>query len=259
VYEHVETAKCCRVSVRTEKCTTCCGDLLFEYVGPWKGPYGYWVELRLLWASETWGQCWIIQALRPRVLTAAWGLSVLASWRLGVDQWLSCGQSEFGVELWAVCSVRGCAPLCSASDVYSLMVGDQLVPKKLLGTFLCASGSELIAPLLASRCSSSLRLGVKNDADWRRHMWCDRYKCMNTWEQFSQKVYWSFSLILTITEQWLHKTYCTTWDSKVNKEHYTTCRIPFTHTDKMPEDSYAIATLVAKNNINKAHGCAKCN
>ena len=79
--------------------------------------------------------------------------------------------------------------MCSASDVYSLMVGDQLVPKKLLGAFLCASGSELIAPLLARGCSSSLRLGVKNDADWRRRMWCDRYKCMNTWEQFFQKVY----------------------------------------------------------------------
>ena len=62
----------------------------------------------------------------------------------------------------------------SASDVYSLMVGVQLVHKKLLGMFLCSGGFELVAPLLMSRCSSLLRVGVKNDADWRKrvcHMW----------------------------------------------------------------------------------------
>jgi hypothetical protein len=59
----------------------------------------------------------------------------------------------------------------SASDVYSLMVGDQLVSKILMGVFLCTSGSELIALLLVSRCSLSLRVKVKTDADWRERMW----------------------------------------------------------------------------------------
>jgi hypothetical protein len=60
------------------------------------------------------------------------------------------------------------------------MVGDQLVPKKLLGAFLCGCGCELIAPVLVSRQRSSLEVGVTNDADWRRHMWCDHiciFKC----------------------------------------------------------------------------------
>jgi hypothetical protein len=76
----------------------------------------------------------------------------------------------------------GCAPLRSASDVYSLMASDQLVPKKLLGTFLCTSSSKLVAPLLVSRHSSSLRVGLKNDADWRRrirHMRCGCHKPIN--------------------------------------------------------------------------------
>ena len=49
----------------------------------------------------------------------------------------------------------------SAGDVYFLMVGDQLVPKKLLGVF-CT-----LAVL-----SSLLSVGVKDDADWRRRIWC---------------------------------------------------------------------------------------
>jgi hypothetical protein len=56
------------------------------------------------------------------------------------------------------------------------MVGDQLVPKKkLFGAFLCASGSELVAPLLESRRSLSPQAGVKNDADWRWRM-CRSYE-----------------------------------------------------------------------------------
>ena len=54
----------------------------------------------------------------------------------------------------------------SAGDVYSLMASDQVV-----GAFLCDSGSELVAPLLVSRRSSSPRVGVKNDADLNRCMW----------------------------------------------------------------------------------------
>ena len=59
------------------------------------------------------------------------------------------------------------------------MVGDQLVPRELLGAFLCASGFELLAPLLVSRRSLLLIVGVKNDADWRRgvmRMWCGCHK-----------------------------------------------------------------------------------
>ena len=88
------------------------------------------------------------------------------------DQWLRCGQSAPGSVTSSVCPVWGCAPMRRATDVYSLMVGDQLVPKQLLGAFLCASGSEIIAPLLVSRRSLLPRVGVKNDADWKRHMWC---------------------------------------------------------------------------------------
>jgi hypothetical protein len=66
----------------------------------------------------------------------------------------------------SVCPVHGYAPVRSAGDVYSLTASDQLVPKKLLGAFLCASSSKLVAPLLVSRQNLSPRVGVKNDADW---------------------------------------------------------------------------------------------
>jgi hypothetical protein len=51
------------------------------------------------------------------------------------------------VELWAelawcsvassVCLVRECASMWNACDIYFLMASDQLVPKKLLGAFVC--------------------------------------------------------------------------------------------------------------------------
>ena len=87
--------------------------------------------------------------------------NMLTGWRLVVDRWLHCRQSEPGVVLRAVCLVQWCAPMWSAGDVYFLMVGDQLVPKKLLGVF-CT-----LAVL-----SSLLSVGVKDDADWRRRIWC---------------------------------------------------------------------------------------
>jgi hypothetical protein len=58
----------------------------------------------------------------------------------------------------------------SAGNVYSLMASNQLVPKKLLDAFLWASGSKLVAPLLVSSRGSLPRVGVKNDADWRRRI-----------------------------------------------------------------------------------------
>jgi hypothetical protein len=62
------------------------------------------------------------------------------------------------VALQAVCLVRRRAPMRSAGGVYSLRGGDQLVPKKLLGAFVCVSGSEPVAPLLVRRRSSSSRV-----------------------------------------------------------------------------------------------------
>ena len=84
---------------------------------------------------------------------------VLTGWRLGVDRWLHCGQSEPGVVLQAVCPVQGCRPIWNAGDVNSLMAGDHLVPKKRWAHFYALAAS-----------SSLLRGRVKNDADWRRHM-----------------------------------------------------------------------------------------
>ena len=49
--------------------------------------------------------------------------SVLTGWGPGVDQWLHCGQREPGSVVGSVCPVRRCAPMQSASNVYSLMVG----------------------------------------------------------------------------------------------------------------------------------------
>jgi hypothetical protein len=96
---------------------------------------------------------------------------VLTGCKPGVDWWLHCGQNEPGSVAGSVCQVRECDPMRSAGDLYSLMVGDQLVPNKLLGPFLCASSSELVALLLVSRRSLSPRVEAKNDADWRRRMW----------------------------------------------------------------------------------------
>ena len=78
------------------------------------------------------------------------------------------------VALQAVFAQCGDVPVMqSADDVYCMMGGDQLVPQKLLGMLLCASVFEVVVVLLVSRRSLSLRVGVKNDADWRRHMWRD--------------------------------------------------------------------------------------
>ena len=66
----------------------------------------------------------------------------------------------------------------TAGDVYSLMVGDQSMPKKkLLGTFLRVNSSKLVALLLVPRQSSSLRVEVRNDADWRRRIRCKWHGC----------------------------------------------------------------------------------
>ena len=116
---------------------------------------------------------------------------------LGADWWLSYRQREPGVVLRAVCLVWGCAPMRNAGDVYFLMVCDQLGPKKLSGSFLRASRFQLIALLLVSRRCLMQRVGVKDDADWRRHMWCDHHA--DHIEFFSVKPCGTYSNHMAIT------------------------------------------------------------
>ena len=77
-----------------------------------------------------------------------------------------------GCVVGSIFPVQRCALMRSAGNVYSLMVGEQLLPKKLLGTFLCASSSKLVVLFLVIRHSWSPRVKVKNEADWRRRMRC---------------------------------------------------------------------------------------
>lgn len=56
----------------------------------------------------------------------------------------------------------------------------ELETKPLFGAFLSASGSELAAPVLASKRSWLSRVGVKNDGGWCKRMWRDHHILLQT-------------------------------------------------------------------------------
>ena len=191
--------------------------LLCEYVGPWKGSYGYWVGVKLdeadsgstctrmrrpnvgkYWgrsdcpavalvaeglcegAAQWWAGCVTAALARERRCGSIahpssvaqhtdsdedWVscCNVLTSWRPGVNKRLHCRQSEPGSVAGSICTVQRCAPLRSVGNVYSLTVGDQLVPKQLLGMFLCTKGIYgMVATSLLLGNNSSLHVGIRS-------------------------------------------------------------------------------------------------
>ena len=131
------------------------GRLLCEYVGPWKGPYEYCAELswrgrlgvRLHQSTETecrqmqrkqWLPGWSVGCWRGVTSYPMWVSSAsmgrLREGSVARPSELTAVKTEWAAVLLRAAFARcGDIPMRSDGDVYSLIVGGQLVPNKLCG------------------------------------------------------------------------------------------------------------------------------